>query len=105
MLALQVTLTTSPGLLMISAGAGDTLKLGPALACKTEYKTDGSVISHLNILRIFNNNNRHSLFSYLSAGWNNNTDWSPIETSKDHQTNTELDIDCLLKLFLKEDQD
>ena len=89
MLALQVTLTTSPGLLMISAGAGDTLKLGPALACKTKYKTEGSVMfSHLNILGIFNNNNRHSLFSYLSLlHWNNNTEWSPIETSRDHQTN------------------
>ena len=58
MLALQVTLTTSPGLLMISAGAGDTLKLGPALAWKTTVR-----FSQLNILGIFSNNNRHSLVS------------------------------------------
>ena len=62
MLALQVTLTTSPGLLMISAGAGDTRRLGPAVACKTRYKTEGPLSPHSRNIQ----QNTHSLFSCLS---------------------------------------
>ena len=81
MLALQVTLTTSPGLLMISAGAGDTLKLGPAVACKTRYKTEGSVIftfSEYSTKQTF----FILTFSVVLVEWNN-TQWSHIETLKD----------------------
>ena len=86
MLALQVTLTTSPGLLKISAGAGDTLKLGPALACKTS-----PLSQHSRNIQQQQNTRTDILYSriyHCSDGLEQqqNSQWtSTIETSKDQR--------------------
>ena len=77
MLALQLTLTTSPSLLMISAGAGDTLKLGPAVACKTQYKTVRPVIFTFSEYSTKQSVSQ-SGFILLMLEWNNNSEWRGV---------------------------